>query len=88
MTYFTAFIIIAICFLVFSQTYWIWSMNQLRRQGKLPEKGKATMFDVRRLLVEGEKEAAVRLYCDIFKVHRKKALKDIEELERSIKHHK
>ena len=82
MSYFTVFIIIAVCFLICSQ---IWSMNQLRRHGKLPEKGKATMFDVRRLLREGEKEAAIKLYCDIFKVHRKKALKDVEELQRSIK---
>ena len=85
MNYFSIFVILAICFLVFSQVYWIWSMNQLRRQGKLPEKGKATMFDVRRLLMEGEKETAVRLYCEIFKVTRKRAVKDVEELQRSIK---
>ena len=85
MSYFSVFVILAICFLIFSQTYWIWTMNQMRRQGKLPEKGKATMFDVRRLLQEGEKEAALRLYCEIFKVQRKKALKDIEQFQRSIK---
>jgi len=48
-------------------------------------KGKATMFDVRHLLMEGEKELAVQLYCEIFNTMPAKAKKDIEELERSLK---
>jgi len=53
--------------------------------GKRPVKGKATMFDVRHLLMEGEKELAIGLYCEIFHTTPAKAKKDIEELERSLK---
>ena len=42
------------------------------------------MFDVRHLLREGEKDAAIRLYIQIFKVSLKQARKDVEELERSL----
>jgi len=43
------------------------------------------MFDVRHLLMEGEKELAIGLYCEIFHTTPAKAKKDIEELERSLK---
>ena len=48
-------------------------------------KRKATMFDVRHLLMEGEKELAIRIYSDIFSVSLLKARKDVEELQRSLK---
>ena len=48
-------------------------------------KRKATMFDVRHLLMEGEKELATRIYSDIFSVSLVKARKDVEELQRSLK---
>lgn len=53
--------------------------------GKLPKKGKATMFDVRHLLMEGEKDLALQLYCKIFNAPLPKAKKDIEELQRSLR---
>ncbi|MDE2027512.1 MAG: hypothetical protein KGJ11_03085 [Candidatus Omnitrophica bacterium] len=59
-------------------------MGSLRSK-KLPVKGRATMFDVRHLLMEGERELAVQLYCEIFQTTPLKAKKDIEELERSLK---
>lgn len=43
------------------------------------------MFDVRRLLQDGNRDQAIRLYIQIFKVSQKKARKDIEELERNLK---
>ncbi len=83
MNYLISILITAVCFLVFWNTYWIWAVNQARREGKLPGH-KPTMFDVQRLLKEGEKEAAIRLYIQIFKVSLKQARKDVEELERSL----
>jgi len=79
-----AFTIISLCFLIFSYTRWIWSMIRARRNGMYPPKGAATMFDVRRFLLKGEKELAVRLYCEIFQTNQKTARKAVEELERSI----
>lgn len=78
-------LIILVCFLVFFNTFRTWSITDTRRSGKLPQKGKATMFDVRHLLMEGEKDLAVRLYCEIFNTTPTRARKDIEELERSLK---
>ena len=80
-----AFLMVLVCFLVFLNIYRIWSINDARRRGKLPTKGKATMYDVRHLLMEGEKELATRVYCDIFNVPMTRARKDVEELQRSLK---
>ena len=78
-------LIILVCLLVFLNANRAWFFVDTHRRGKLPEKGKATMFDVRHLLMEGEKELAVLLYCEIFHTTPAKAKKDIEELERSLK---
>ena len=78
-------LIILVCFLVLLNTYRTWSIDDARRRGKLHNKGKATMFDVRHLLMEGEKELAIRVYGDIFNVPPFKARKDVEELEKSLK---
>ncbi len=78
-------LIILVCFLVLLNTFRVWFLIDARRRGKLPQRGKATMFDVRHLLMEGEKELAIQLYCEIFQTTPIKAKKDIEELERSLK---
>ena len=78
-------LILLICSLVLLNIYRVRLMNDARRRGKLPKKGKATMFDVRHLLMEGEKELATQLYCEIFSVTLTKAKKDVEELQRSLK---
>ena len=78
-------LIILVCFLVLLNTRYAWTMHDARRRGKLPQKGKATMFDVRHLLVEGKKELAVQVYCEIFNTSANKARKDVEALERSLK---
>lgn len=78
-------LIILVCFLVLLNTYRVWFLIDAQRRGKLPERGKGTMFDVRHLLMEGEKELAIQLYCEIFQTTPIKAKKDVEELERSLK---
>ena len=83
MSYLPLFLVTAVCFFIFCSAYWVWVVNRTNRQGKL-SKHKPTMFDVRRLLREGEKDAAIRLYVQIFKAPLKQACKDVEELERSL----
>ena len=78
-------LIILVCFLVLLNTYRIWFLIDPRRRGKLSTKNRATMFDVRRLLMEGDKEKAIQVYCEIFQTTPTKAKKDVEDLERSLK---
>jgi hypothetical protein len=78
-------LIILVFFLVFFNAYRVWFLIDARRRGKLPQRGKATMYDVRQLLMEGEKELAIKVYCEIFQTTPVKAKKDVEELERSLK---
>ena len=79
-------LIILTCLAIGFQIYWIWTSPRAPREGKfLERKGKTTMFNVRQLLVDGNKESAIKMYCEIFDVPHKQAQKDIEELERSLK---
>jgi len=78
-------LIILVCLLVLVNAYHAWFLVDARRRGKLPPKGRATMFDVRHLLMEGEKELAIQVYGEIFQTTPIKAKKDVEELERSLK---
>lgn len=79
-------LILSACFFVFLRSRWIWSLKQARKKGIFPEKGKATMFDVRRLIIEGELDLAVEVYRWIFKTTRQKARIDVSELAESIYH--
>ena len=63
----------------------IWHINLARRKGLFPKKGKATLFDVKKLIEQGEKELAIILYCEIFSTTNKNASRAVEELERNIK---
>ncbi len=78
-------LIILVCFLVFLNTYRVWFLGDVKRQGKLPHNGKPTMFDVRHMLMEGEKDLAIQYYCEIFHTTPSKAKVDVEELQRSLK---
>ena len=78
-------LVILVCALVMASVRQYLTVHKARRNGKLPPRGKATMFDVRHLLMEGEKDLALQLYCEIFNTFPAKAKKDIAELERSLK---
>ncbi len=78
-------LVVLVCLLVLFNTYRLWVLNNARRNSKLPLKGKATMFDVRHLLMEGQKDLAIQVYSEIFQTTPIKAKKDVEELERSLK---
>ncbi len=88
MNNFISIVVAVITFLLLFYAYWIWARGPLHpRPAAEPRKKEAvpTMFDVRRLLKEGDKKGATRLYARIFKVSTTQAQKDIEELERSMK---
>jgi hypothetical protein len=85
MVYLYVTLLVLVCLLVFVNSYRAWFFMNARRSGKLPPRGKVTMYDVRHLLMEGERELAIQAYCEIFQTTPMKAKKDIEELERSLK---
>ena len=87
MSHLPSFLISAFCFLVLFGIYWLWAMKGFNTFAfkKKPAPRKPTMFDVRRLLQDGNRESATKAYIEIFKVPLKKARKDIEELERNLK---
>jgi hypothetical protein len=80
-------IVVGLCFLVFVNSggiNWYWMTSKARRQGALPAPGKETMYDVRRLLLQGEKDLATLVYCKIFRTSRREAKKAVEELDKSL----
>jgi len=79
----TFFIIIS-CFIIFFRYREVFSINQARKRGLYPKEGEATMWDVRRLITQGERELAIRVYREIFETNYKEAKKAVEELESSI----
>lgn len=84
MVWIYAFLVIAVCAFVISRSRWIWSLNAARRRGIFPEHGKATMFDVRRLIVEGEIELAIEVYRWIYRTNRQASREAVLELANSI----
>jgi hypothetical protein len=82
--------IIGLCFLIFwsrgSSSYF--NIRRLKHKGLLKSK-RPTMFDVRQLIIEGHKNEAIELYALLFKVNRKEARKNVDNIEKHIqeKHH-
>jgi hypothetical protein len=72
-------------FAVLCLFYWMWVTRKDRPVKTRQPKSKPTMYDVRRLLQEGNRDGAISLYIQIFKVSAKQARKDIEEFERNLK---
>ncbi len=78
-------IVLCLCFYIFLHSRWFRSLRQMWRDGNFgSQKEKLTMFDVRRLLVKGEKDLAVRVYCELFKTSMEEATAAVDEIERSI----
>ena len=79
------FILVGGCFFILFKGKRIWLINRARRRGFNPKKDKPTMFHVRELILQDEKEMAIQMYCEIFKTGRSEATREVENLERSIK---
>lgn len=81
-----AFIFIGLFFAVLLRTRWMWDLNRARREGLYPGPDKKpTLFDVRQLIIKGERDLAVQLYCRIFNTNRTESVKAVQELEKNIK---
>ena len=64
---------------------WFHAFIQAWRDTELFSKNeKLTMFDVRRLIIKGEKDLAIRVYCELFKTSAEEASQAVEDIERSI----
>ncbi len=81
---FLTFLILMVCFYILWNICWLWSVNRAKRKSLFPAKGKATLFDVRTLIIQGEKDLAIQLYCEIFRSTRRVAKKAVDELEKNI----
>jgi len=69
------------------QLYWIWMVRKAQHVYlKEVQSHAPTMFDVREVLLQGDKDLAVKLYCEIFNLDDvDRARKEVEDLERSLK---
>lgn len=79
------FFVVAVSFALFYRSRWILSIKQARRKTM---KGKATMFDVRQLLLADKKDLAIEVYGQLFSTTRRESKKAVEELEKSIQEKK
>ena len=69
------------------QVYWIWMVRKAQKiYLKEIQMNAPTMFDVQQMLRDGDKDMAVKLYCEIFQIEDvDRARKDVEELQRSLR---
>ncbi len=78
-------IVLCLCFYIFLHSRWFNLLKKTWRDGLFrPKKETLTMFDVRNLLIKGEKDLAIRVYCKIFNVNPEEACKAVDQIERSI----
>ncbi len=87
MIWFAVFISVMLTVLLGLQIYWIIALRKAQKvyldQMRYQE---PTMWDVRDVLLDGDKDLAVQLYCDIFRIDDiDRARKELEQFERNIK---
>ena len=79
------FTIICLAIYIFAHSRWFRRIQQAWQDSWFyAKKPKLTMFDVRQLLIKGEKDLAIKVYCELFKTNPEEARKAVEEIERSI----
>jgi hypothetical protein len=86
MIWFAIFISVMLVTLLGLQIYWVLAMRKAQKlyleQARHEE---PTMWDVREVLLEGDRDLAVQLYCDIFRIQDiDLARKEVEEFSRHI----
>jgi hypothetical protein len=78
-------IIAGLCMYIFVHTRFFRFLKQLWHESNLnANREKLTMFDVRQLLIKGEKDLAIRVYRELFKTEPEEACKAVEEIEKHI----
>jgi hypothetical protein len=70
------------------QLYWVRMFKKAQQQHlqETKENNRPTMWDVREVLKEGDRDMAVQLYCEVFGIEDiEKARKEVDELVRSMR---
>ena len=86
MIWFAIFISVMLVTLLALQIYWVLAMRKAQKQYlEQASHQEPTMWDVREVLLEGDKDLAVQLYCDIFRIQDiDRARREVEEFSRHI----
>ena len=86
MIWFFVFISVMLVALLGLQIYWVLAMRKAQKQYlEQARHEEPTMWDVREVLLDGDKDLAVQLYCDIFRMQDiERARKEVEEFSRHI----
>jgi len=86
MIWFAIFISVMLVTLLGLQVYWVLAMRKAQKQYlEQARHEEPTMWDVREVLLDGDKDLAVQLYCDIFRIQDiERARKEVEEFSRHI----
>ena len=87
MFWFCVFIAVILTAILAVQIYWVFVMQKAQKQylQEARENGRPTMWDVREVLKEGDRDLAVQLYCEIFSIEDiERARKEVDELGRSL----
>ena len=79
-----ALLLVGMVFFIFFRMYWTWNKKHARPEEVKVVKRRATLFDVRELLVRGQKAAAVKVYRQIFNVDQTEAQKAVDELNKNM----
>lgn len=87
MTWFYIAITILLVGILGVQIYWVWFVSKTQKQLLQEQRESApTMWDVREVLKEGDKDLAVQLFCQVFNIDDiERARREVEELARSMK---
>ena len=81
LTFILTFILVGVILFVFTQTSYIWAINQARRRGIYP-RGKITLDHVKDLLRRDEFFLAICAYRSMYRINFRQAKKEVELLER------
>ena len=86
MIWFAIFISVMLVTLLGLQIYWVLAMRKAQKQYlEQARHEEPTMWDVREVLLDGDKDLAIQLYCDIFRIQDiERARKEVEEFSRHI----
>jgi hypothetical protein len=86
MWFYIAITALLVCILLV-QVYWVWFVSKTQKQLLADQRESApTMWDVREVLKEGDKDLAVQLFCQVFNIDDiERARREVEELARSMK---
>lgn len=79
-----ALLLVGMVFFILFRMYWTWNKKQTQPAKFKAVKRPFTLFDVRELLVQGQKDAAVKVYRQIFKVDQAQAQKAVDDLSKNM----